>query len=250
MTSRPSRKSHNKRSVQRLRTQRRWDWFSTTAVVALIGFIAVLAINLIPKYQARSEIERFLPSEENPDPSTQIDGVTRNDYPPGDHVDATQRVAYDQSPPFGGPHDGLWATCTGTVYSVPIRTENAVHSLEHGAVWLTYNPDHVTAEQVSTLSSLVDGQPYTLMSPYPGQDQPVSVQSWGRQLKLDDPNDPRLRQFISALRLNSNTYPEPGASCSTERFDPANPPLFDPRPPGPDAVPVSGTTAPADPSGG
>lgn len=249
MAARPSRRTRGARSVQRLRAQRRWDWFSAAAVIALIGFIAVLAINLIPKYQARSEMERFLPSSDNPDPSTQIDGVTRIDYPPGDHITAAQRVAYDQSPPFGGPHDGLWATCTGTVYSVPIRTENAVHSLEHGAVWVTYDPNRISEDQISALTSLVDAQPYTLMSPYPGLDRLISVQSWGRQLKLEDPNDPRLQQFISALRLNSNTYPEPGASCSTEQFDPANPPPFDPTPPGPDAVPASGT-APSDPSGG
>lgn len=235
----PSRKSHTPASVKRLRSQRRWDWFSIAAVIALVAFIGILAANLIPKYTASTEAQRYRPSVDNPDPSTQIDGVVRVDYPSGEHIGEDQRVAYDQSPPFGGAHDGVWATCTGNVYPQPIRTETAVHSMEHGAVWVTYNPDELTGDQIATLADLVDGEPYLLMSPYPSLDRPVAVQSWGRQLKLDDPSDERVQRFITALRLNENTYPEPGASCSSGQFDPLNPPPFDPTPPGPDAVPVN-----------
>jgi len=89
------------------------------------------------------------------------------------------------------------------------------------------------------LSAMVEGQPYTLMSPYPGLDTPFSIQSWGHQLKLDDPSDPRLVEFIEALRLNESAYPEPGASCASPFFDVNNPPPFDPTPPGPDAAPVT-----------
>ena len=65
--------------------------------------------------------------------------VEAADYAAGqDHV--TTDVDYSETPPVGGPHDGNWADCTGTVYDVDIRHENAVHSLEHGAVWITYDP--------------------------------------------------------------------------------------------------------------
>jgi hypothetical protein len=95
-----------------------------------------------------------------------------------------------------------------------------------------------------------------MLSPYPGLDQPISLQSWGHQLKLSDANDPRIDQFIAALRTNPNTYPEVGASCDAlgpGQFDPSNPPPFDPTPPGPDAKPMDykGTTgAQPDQSGG
>lgn len=172
------------------------------------------------------------------DPSSSIPGVVREDYPAGHHVNAQQRVAYDHLPPFGGAHDAVWATCTGIVYPRAIRNENAVHSLEHGAVWITYDPNALQPNQIESLAMLVDGQPYTMMSPYPGLDSPLSVQSWGHQLTLTDPSDPRLVEFIEKLRLNENTYPEPGASCASPYFDVDNPPPFDPSPPGPDAVPV------------
>ncbi|CAM3068182.1 DUF3105 domain-containing protein [Prescottella defluvii] len=222
---------------------RQIPWLTIGAVVAVVALIGVLAINIFPKYQDQQAVAKFAPSESNQDPSTEIDGVVKIDYPAGVHVDATQRVAYDQSPPFGGPHDAVWATCMGTVYENPIRSENAVHSLEHGAVWIAYNPDKVDDAQRQLLeerASSRDG--YMMMSPYPGLDSPISLQSWGHQLKVDSADDERIDQFIAALRLNRFAYPEVGASCSTipGSFDPANPPAFDASAPGPDAVPMDG----------
>ncbi|MGB6070228.1 MAG: DUF3105 domain-containing protein, partial [Rhodococcus sp. (in: high G+C Gram-positive bacteria)] len=183
-------------------TGRQIPWLTVAGVVVVVGLVAGLGINLYPKYQDRAEAQKFEPSEANQDPSTGIEGVTMQEYPAALHVGRTQRVAYDQSPPFGGPHDAVWATCTGIVYPEAIRTENAVHSLEHGAVWVTYNPDDLNSDQVQTLADRVDGETQMMMSPYPGLDSPVSLQSWGHQLKLDSVDDERISQFISALRLN------------------------------------------------
>ncbi|MFF0815646.1 DUF3105 domain-containing protein [Rhodococcus sp. NPDC003318] len=223
--------------------KREIPWLTIGASVAVIALIALLAVNLVPKYQEKTEADKFAPSESNPDPSTAIEGVVKIDYPAALHVSATQRVAYDQSPPFGGPHDATWATCTGFVYPNAIRTENAVHSLEHGAVWITYNPDTLSDEDRQALADKVEGTSYMLMSPYPGLDSPISLQSWGHQLKVDSADDERIGQFVAALRLNNfGVYPEVGASCSTVpgAFDPDNPPAFDPTPPGPDAVTMDG----------
>jgi hypothetical protein len=155
------------------------------------------------------------------------------------HVTGTQRVAYEQSPPDGGAHDQVWATCTGVVYPSAFRTEHAVHSLEHGAVWVTWNPDLADDATVDAIAARVSGRPYLLASPYPGQPTAVSVQAWGHQLRLDSADDPRLDQFVTALRSNPSTVPEPGASCataSTALFDPDAPPPFDGSDPGPGAT--------------
>jgi len=189
----------------------------------------------------------FEPSSSNPDPTDQIDGVLKVYYPAAEHVTASQKVDYTYTPPLGGRHDSVWATCTGVIYPVAIRTENAVHSLEHGAVWITYNPDDLDSDDIAELEQRVDGLNYLLMSPYPGLDQPISLQSWGHQLKVTDARDLRIDQFITATRQNTQSgvydenpsatgYPEPGATCATVpgRFDPADPPLFDP---GPGTVP-------------
>ena len=145
------------------------------------------------------------------------------------HIAAPVRVRYDHSPPFGGPHDQYWAACMGVIYPTAVRTENMVHALEHGAIWIAYDPKRVSGPALDTLKAKVAGQPYTMMSPYPTLDQPISLQSWGHQLKLADANDPRIDQFIAALRQNPNTYPEVGASCDAlgpGAFDPDHPPAF------------------------
>ncbi|MFE3446205.1 DUF3105 domain-containing protein [Nocardia sp. NPDC059180] len=220
--------------------QRQIPWLAIGAAAVIVALIGALAYNLVPKYQEAAELEKFTPSADKQDPSLDIEGVVKKEYPAGLHIGPDQRVAYDQSPPFGGPHDSSWATCTGVVYDKPIRVENAVHSLEHGAIWITYNPDKVDASGIEMLASKVKGEQYTMMSPYPGQDTAVAMQSWGHQLKLDSAEDKRVGQFITALRLNSYAYPEVGADCSTIVFDTENPPPFDPTPPGPDAVPMDG----------
>ena len=183
----------------------------------------------------------FAPSEDNEDPAKAIDGVVVTEYD-AVHAQPGHRVAYTKAPPDGGRHDQVWANCSGTVYRVAVRNEHMVHALEHGAVWLAYNPDDLAGDDVAALADRVDGVPYLMLSPYPGLDAPISLQAWGHQLTLSDPADPRVDQFITALRENQYTAPEPGARCDTEGtgFDVANPPPFDPTPPGPDAEPVNG----------
>jgi hypothetical protein len=146
-----------------------------------------------------------------------IKGVQTFDYAAGQQHVSTP-VTYDQSPPVGGPHDGEWADCTGTVYDVDIRHENAVHSMEHGAVWITYNPDKVKGGDVDKLAKLVDGEYGRLLSPYAGLDSAVSVQSWNHQLKVDSVDDPRIKQFADFMTQNPDFYPEVGASCENAQF--------------------------------
>jgi hypothetical protein len=220
-------------------------------IIAVIGIVALLA-TVITYYMVKSAPQRdqasreeaaasFAPTASDPDPSKRIPGVITGNYTGSVHVLPTERVAYDKTPPFGGPHDQTWATCTGIVYPNAVRTENMVHALEHGAVWIAYNPQQVTGDAVNLLSVRAKGKPYTMMSPYPGLDKPISLQSWGHQLKVDDVNDARIDEFIAALRSNPNgVYPEVGASCDAVpgQFDPDNPPPFDPSKPGPDAKPM------------
>ena len=229
-------------------TRKQTPWGTILAVIAILalagGVFGYYYVESADKREQKSRDEAaaaFAPSAENPDPSTMIPGVVVKQYEAGAHIQPTERVAYDQVPSFGGPHDGFWAACTGIVYPNPVRTENMVHSLEHGAVWVAYNPDQVTGEALDKLKARVEGKPYSMLSPFPGLDKPVSLQAWGHQLKVDTAEDERIDQFITALRQNQATYPETGASCDAMgpgAFDPSAPPAFDPTPPGPDAKPM------------
>ncbi|TQS40874.1 DUF3105 domain-containing protein [Cryptosporangium phraense] len=143
-----------------------------------------------------------------------IDGVvdyrtTRPDILTRQHVSVTP--TYSVRPPVGGNHDATWQNCEGDVYANPIGDAHAVHSLEHGAVWITYRPD-LPADQLESLKSKVTGREYTMLSPYPTLDQPISLQAWGYQLKVDSADDERIDQFLNKYRMTASI--EPGAPCS------------------------------------
>lgn len=211
-------------------------WGTMAAVLAVVVFAFGIFGYLYVRYEDRVV---FTPTAENQDPSTQIEGVLKVDYPSRGHIDAPERVAYDHYPPFGGPHDAIWAACNGQVYDKPVRNENMVHPLEHGAVWIAYNPDQISGAALESLTDRVEGQSYIMLSPYPGLDSPISLQSWGHQLKVSSADDERIDQFIQSLRVNQYAYPETGASCDPfPGFDPQNPPPFVAEPPGPDATPL------------
>lgn len=120
-------------------------------------------------------------------------------------------LTFQATPSVGGDHNGAWQNCGGDVYDAPIASENATHSLEHGAVWITYRPG-LAADQVEQLAGRVRGNDYTLMSPHTTQTTPISLQAWGYQMTVDAADDPRIDKFLTAARVNAG--PEQGAPCS------------------------------------
>jgi hypothetical protein len=124
-------------------------------------------------------------------------------------------LKYTVAPPVGGAHNPNWQRCQGDVYPAPIASEHAVHSMEHGAVWITYQPDLAKSE-VDKLAKKVKGNDYMLMSPFPGLDKKISIQTWGYQLKVDSASDKRIDEFVSALREKS--APEQGATCTSGSY--------------------------------
>ena len=127
--------------------------------------------------------------------------------------DHNEDAVYDISnglPPTGGEHSPQWLNCG--IYNTPVEMKNAVHSLEHGAVWLTYQPD-LPANKVADLQTLVRGQSYVIMSPFPDQAAPVVLTAWGLQLVIDKLPDGRIANLIKSYQQGPQT-PEIGATCS------------------------------------
>lgn len=179
-----------------------WGWIAIAVVVAVfaagaIGY-AIYTVN-----------------ESAPPVPGDITGLQTVRYDGGVHV--TGNVTYAETPPVGGEHDNAWLDCNGQVYDIQVRNENAVHGLEHGAVWITYRPD-LPQDQIDALADLVDGEGYTFMSPYPDQESPISLQAWGNQLVVDSADDARIELFIDVFRQSSTNTPEPGASCDRPEF--------------------------------
>ncbi|CAB4733858.1 unannotated protein [freshwater metagenome] len=131
---------------------------------------------------------------------------------PTTHVDGDQD--YPQSPAVGGPHANAWLECGR--YDVPLREENVVHDLEHGTVWIAYDPD-LAADDVDRLAELLPDN--GILAPYPDLAAPVVVTVWERQLALESADDARLSEFIAAYGAGE-TAPEPFASCAGGLTDP------------------------------
>ena len=136
-----------------------------------------------------------------------IEGVERIPSISGDHQET---VNYLQIPPAGGPHAPTWQNCG--VYLESVRDEAAVHSLEHGAIWIAYRPDLPDAE-VERLREMTWQSGSRLLSPYSDLPSPIVVTAWGYQLQLDSVDDERLAQFIRQYE-RASTAPEPRGYCS------------------------------------
>jgi Protein of unknown function (DUF3105) len=177
-----------------------WNWSRPTPLRRLagasvsLGIIAFLGFLWSP----------YLPLMARSIPT----GVQSFEITERSHVQAP--VSYPQVPAVGGNHAPIWQNCG--FYETPIANENAVHSLEHGAVWITYRSDLPEA-QIERLRRLAQSQSYILVSPLPEQSAPVVVSAWGHQLHLASIEDPRLDQFVGVFRLGPQA-PERGGSCT------------------------------------
>jgi hypothetical protein len=104
----------------------------------------------------------------------------------------------------------VWQTCQ--FYDQPIMTERGVHSMEHGAVWITYSPD-LPATQVDVLRGLAESGKEVLVTPFDGLPTPLVASAWGKQLQLQSADDPRLAQFVRYFDDGPQT-PEKDTPCS------------------------------------
>jgi hypothetical protein len=138
-----------------------------------------------------------------------IDGVQAYRVDSNDHTEET--LDYQLVPPVGGEHFPVPGTCGFYEPGTAPPDEMLVHDLEHGAIWIAYDPELDEAE-LTALSALVAQQAKVTATPLAGMDSPLVVSAWARQLPLLGVDDPRLVQFIDTYR-NSENAPEPNAAC-------------------------------------
>jgi hypothetical protein len=229
-----SRTRRDQRQVEYEKQQRQWFWTKIALValaVVFIGFGGWKAWEWYERWQVTQDVDSYFGATDFV--------ATHNDAEP---------ILYEQIPPVGGYHRNAWQNCG--FYSDYINNENGVHALEHGAVWITYDPN-LPQEDIDFLESRAEEQ-FLLVSPYPGMDHPVVASVWGKQIKLDGVRDSRLDPFIQQYKKNVNNSPEPygicwsGVSATTDTVPQQEPYM---RPEGSDPVggiPASFATATAE----
>lgn len=180
---------------RRRQRNRRLAWVGAVVAVVVLAAAGILWATRTPSSGTAS-------ASSTPEPRVTFTDLSRN------HVSGA--VTYAQTPPAGGDHSAEWQNCG--IYSKPVPNENAVHSLEHGAIWITYQPN-LTSADVDTLKSRVRNQPYALLSPYPGLPSPIVATVWGVQQRLSSASDPALKQFIADY-ADASKAPEPRGECT------------------------------------
>ncbi len=197
------------------RTGRRSFVVGLLIILVAAASYGTVAAGVFAPSVADRELAAYTPTTEQPDPSTRIPGIVLGDVSRNDHVAAPDAIVYPDRPPSSGQHSDAFAGCSGIAYPDPVKDVDAVHSLAHGAVWITYDPARAPARTVQALTDRIAGSSSMLLSPYPGLASPFSLQAWGHRLPLDTPEDPRFEQFIQALRANPFVAPEPDGECGT-----------------------------------
>jgi hypothetical protein len=193
--------SYKRSRIGEARNQRSiptWAWVAGGTILAVLLVIGLFYLGNSGPAIANSDIE----------------GVVIFPDPGRGHEDGD--IAYTQDVPVGGTHSPQWLNCG--IYEQPVRKENAIHSMEHGAVWIAYRPD-LPANQVEILRNLVrqdqagTQERWILLAPLPDLKDPIVATAWRVQLRLDDAADERLAQFVETYKTGP-FYPEPGASCT------------------------------------
>jgi len=184
----------NKREMQLIK------YGSIAIAIVILGAIAFAGVNYI----------------RDRDLNREPDGVTEFQYAAANHIDgeidySDQDDYQGEIPPAGGAHNNTAQQCD--VYEAPLRPENAVHSLEHGAVWIAYQPT-LPQDQIDKLRDAAEGDPYMLMSPQEGLPAHIVLTAWNHQLQLQSFDNDTVQRFIRSYKNNRSVTPEFGASCS------------------------------------
>lgn len=199
-----SRASAQDRLAKVQRQQRRSSHKGT-----VIGVVVALAVVAALGGGAFWLIKRERDAQQAAAGNVTVGEVKTYDNLSREHI--TSGYDYPQTPPVGGNHNAVWANCG--VYDREVPPQYAVHSLEHGAVWVTYK-DSLPEGQVSLLKGKAGQQQgYMLVSQQNDQATPVVLTAWGKQLHLNSASDPKIDTFIRDFLQGPQT-PEPGAACS------------------------------------
>ena len=174
-----------------------------TLLIAVAGVVAVVALTMaggLFVFARQQPLPKATPAptllgEEIPmRPATHVGTAAELDIPSG-------------QPPTGGPHYPF-PEAPG-IFDKPVDDGKAIHSLEHGLIWISYRPDLITPADLEVLRTVQRAHPKdVLLSPRPGNTAPASIVSWGRRLNLTLPVSAQTLESFVVTNLNKS--PEPG----------------------------------------
>jgi len=120
-----------------------------------------------------------------------------------EHISEPGNFEYNSNPPTSGPHYAQapeWG-----FYPKPIDDESALHAVEHGGVWVSYN--NLNQDEIDILKEFTDTNAQSvIVTPRPENNTRISAVAWTKLVKFDDVDVDALQKF---LLLNKNKTHEP-----------------------------------------
>ena len=123
------------------------------------------------------------------------------------HVNpGSPRPNYNSNPPTSGPHG---STINKGVHDEEFPDESLVHNLEHGVVWVSYQPD-IPEEVVNELEDITKSHGKVVLTIRSANEKDIALSAWGRLDTFDVNPDgtidkARIEDFIKRYR---NKAPE------------------------------------------
>ncbi|SDK96541.1 Protein of unknown function [Cryobacterium psychrotolerans] len=186
---------------QQKRSARRRRIWLIAGIAAALAVITIVVLSVVMTPQKAPDAT-YKPGSEG----ASIEGVETFKNPAG-HVETP--VDYPETPPTGGEHSATWLNCG--VYTEPVPNENAVHALEHGAIWVTYDPT-ISKAELESLRLQVPST-FVVLSPADDLPSPIVLSGWNAQLQLDSASDKRIPAFFEEY-WQGGLAPEIGAPCT------------------------------------
>ncbi|QLG61205.1 DUF3105 domain-containing protein [Halorarum salinum] len=118
-----------------------------------------------------------------------------------DHVPAGTEVEYGIRPPTSGNHYA--GTVRAGFYEEPRSRGELVHTLEHGAVVVYYDPDELTEEARGSLRAWANNHAGTWRSivvapyDYDGPEAPYTLTAWQHMLRMEEYDAEVVRAFCA-----------------------------------------------------
>lgn len=117
------------------------------------------------------------------------------------HLPPGEPISYPASPPYGGSHWEIPTPCG--VYAEQQAFEGLVHTMEHGAVIIYYQPDVFSPDEVNELRTLVldllADDRRIILTPNQDISSPLTLTAWGAILELDRLEEETVPGFVNAF---------------------------------------------------
>ncbi len=129
------------------------------------------------------------------------------------HVSSSEAPQYDEGePPTSGDHGD---PVPPQAYSQELPDYNTIHNLEHGYIYVSYQPD-LPQEDIEKLTSLFFNRSNeefsptkVIMAPRAANESPIVLSSWRRSMTFESYDEQQMMDYYLS---NVNKSPEPTAS--------------------------------------